>query len=86
MALAMLHVLTVICQNWYDNAEPRRRLFSKISSDSFLPQRRTSALFKRERRRYFSTPVYPTNTFYGFLFAAIYVIFIGTANEKSFRL
>ncbi|KAI4446820.1 hypothetical protein C823_001338 [Eubacterium plexicaudatum ASF492] len=23
---------------------------------------------------------------YGFLFAAIYVIFIGTANEKSFRL
>lgn len=54
-----------------------------MSSKVFIPNSAISALMKRELRRYVSIPVYITNTSCGFLFAAVYIILIGIANEKA---
>ena len=61
-------------------------LNSLISSyshkQSFKQNSLMTALVKRERVRYFSLPVYLTNTACGFLFAAIFVVLIVFMTDK----
>lgn len=78
----LLHGLITIYWKWYCNSDSRREISTDIGSKAFIPNNAISALIKRERCRYFSTPVYITNTACGFLFATVYVILIGIANDK----
>ena len=78
----LLHALMVIFRNWYCNSDSSREISAFIGSKAFIPNKAISALIKRERRRYFSTPVYITNTACGFLFAIVFVILVGIANDK----
>ena len=78
----LLHGLMDVYWNWYCNSDSRREISALIDSKAFIPNKAISALIKRERRRYFSTPVYITNTACGFLFAIVFVILVGIANDK----
>lgn len=78
----LLHNLIAICQSWYSNFDRHKTTIIPIRSNMFIPDNAISALINRERRRYFSTPTYATNTACGFLFAIVFVIFVGIANDK----
>ena len=78
----LMRGLTAVYCNWYRNSDSRKEIVSPVSSKAFIPNSARSTLMKRERRRYFSIPVYMTNTSCGFLSAAVYVILIGIANDK----
>ena len=78
----LLHALMVIYRNWYCNSDSSREISAFIGSKAFIPNKAISALIKRERRRYFSTPVYITNTACGFLLSIVFVILVGMANDK----
>lgn len=75
--------LLAVYRSWYCNSDSRREMSLPMSSKVFIPNSAISALMKRELRRYVSIPVYITNTSCGFLFAAVYIILIGIANEKA---
>ncbi len=78
----LLYGLITIYWNWYCNSDSRKQISTVIDSKVFIPNNAISTLIKRECRRYFSIPVYIANTACGFLFAVIYVILIGIANDK----
>lgn len=78
----LLHGLMVIYRNWYCNSDSSREISAFIGSKAFIPNKAISALIKREQRRYFSTPVYITNTACGFLLSIVFVILVGMANDK----
>lgn len=78
----LLRGLIAIYRNWYCNSISNKETSSPVSSKAFVPNSAISTLIKRERRRYFSIPVYMTNTACGFLFAAVYVILTGIAKDK----
>lgn len=78
----LLHSLMTINRSWYCNSDSGNKISAPIGSKAFIPSGAISALFKRERCRYFSTPVYMMNTACGFLFAVVFVVLTGIANEK----
>lgn len=78
----LLRGLIAIYRNWYCNSDSSKETSSPVSAKAFIPNSAISTLIKRERRRYFSIPVYMTNTACGFLFATVYVILIGIAKDK----
>ena len=79
----LLRGLIAVYRSWYCNSDSRGEMSLPMSSKAFIPNSAISALMKRELRRYVSIPVYITNTSCGFLFAAVYIILIGIANEKA---
>ncbi len=71
-----------IYRRWYCNFDTDKRISTPLGSKAFIPRKIITALIKREQSRYFSTPVYITNTACGFLFAVTFVILTGIENEK----
>ncbi len=79
----LLYGLSKMYQNWYcntmqrtkhKNADWNERIFKQ---NSLMP-----TLVERERTRYFSLPVYLTNTVCGFLFAAVFVMMVVLMADK----
>lgn len=79
----LLYGLMTIYQSWYCNSDSGKKISAPIGSKAFIPNNAISALLKREQRRYFTTPVYITNTACGFLFAVVFVVLTGIASEKA---
>ena len=78
----LLQALVAFCWKWYCDSDSRREISALIGSKAFIPNKAIPALIKRERRRYFSTLAYITNAASGFLFALVFVILVGMANDK----
>lgn len=74
---------TPLYQNWYCNIIHHTKYQNtNRNKQSFKQNSLMTALVKRERVRYFSLPVYLTNTACGFLFAAIFVVLIVFMTDK----
>lgn len=78
----LLHGLMVSYQNWYCMSKGQKEKSMDISSNMFIKYSMISTLVTRERRRYFSTPAYFTNTSIGFMLATVFVMIVVMANEK----
>lgn len=81
MGGVLLYCLSKLYRHWYCSAVRNTRL-QKLDLQSFRQQGLMTTLVSRERTRYFSLPVYLTNTACGFLFAAVFVILTMLAPEK----
>ena len=70
--------LTKIYQSWYSNDTTQGSKYQTVDwGKQTAKQNNTlSALLARERIRYFSLPVYLTNTACGWLFAAVFVLLV----------
>ena len=80
---SLLFGLSRIYQNWYCNIIHHTKYQNtNRNKQSFKQNSLMTALVKRERVRYFSLPVYLTNTACGFLFAAIFVVLIVFMTDK----
>ena len=77
----LLFCLGKLYHYWYCSAAQSTRQ-QKLNLQSFRHQGLITTLVSRERTRYFSLPVYLTNTACGFLFAAVFVILAMLAPEK----
>ena len=76
--------LIKIFRNWYSNdaiqgSKSQPVDWNKETTEQHSP---VSALLERERTRYFSLPVYLTNTACGLLFAAVFVLLVVLMSDK----
>ena len=81
MGGVLLYCLSRLYRHWYCSAVHNARQ-QKLDLQSFRQQGLMTTLVSRERTRYFSLPVYLTNTACGFLFAAVFVILAMLVPEK----
>lgn len=70
--------LTKIYQSWYSNDTTQSSKYQTVDwgKQTAKQNNTSSALLARERIRYFSLPVYLTNTACGWLFAAVFVLLV----------
>lgn len=78
----ILQGLKVVYERWYCTANSQKKKTVDISAGMFYQNSVVSTLIIRERRRYFSTLAYFTNTALGFLLAVTFVLLVVVANEK----
>lgn len=74
------YILSNIHYNWYCGAHSKG-VFIKKNRTELLQSTVHSALLLRERRRYFSIPVYITNTSCGYMLAAVFVLIVVSMNK-----
>lgn len=74
----LIYGLTKIYQSWYSNDTTQSSKYHTVdwSKQTVKRHNTLSALLVRERIRYFSLPVYLTNTACGLLFAAVFVLLV----------
>lgn len=80
----LIYGLTKIYQSWYSNDTTQGSKYQTVDwGKQTAKQNNTlSALLARERIRYFSLPVYLTNTACGWLFAAVFVLLVVLMSDK----
>ena len=80
----LIYGLTKIYQSWYSNDTTQGSKYQTVDwGKQTAKQNNTlSALLARERIRYFSLPVYLTNTACGWLFAAVFVLLVVLIPER----
>lgn len=79
----LLCTLSNIYRNWYCNALNHATPQHIAEKErTFKKKKIIAALLAREQNRYFSLPVYLTNTACGLLFAVIFVLLIGLIPDK----
>lgn len=84
IGVTLLYGLIKIFRNWYSNdaiqgSKSQPVDWNKETTKQHSP---VSALLERERTRYFSLPVYLTNTACGLLFAAVFVLLVVLMSDK----
>ena len=84
IGVTLLYGLIKIFRNWYSNdaiqgSKSQPVDWNKQTTKQHSP---VSALLERERTRYFSLPVYLTNTACGLLFAAVFVLLVVLMSDK----
>ena len=84
IGVTLLYGLIKIFRNWYSNdaiqgSKSQPVDWNKETTEQHSP---VSALLERERTRYFSLPVYLTNTACGLLFAAVFVLLVVLMSDK----
>lgn len=84
IGVILLYGLIKIFRNWYSNdaiqgSKSQPVDWNKQTTEQHSP---VSALLERERTRYFSLPVYLTNTACGLLFAAVFVLLVVLMSDK----
>ena len=84
IGVTLLYGLIKIFRNWYNNdaiqgSKSQPVDWNKQTTKQHSP---VSALLERERTRYFSLPVYLTNTACGLLFAAVFVLLVVLMSDK----
>ena len=81
---SLLCGLIKIFRNWYSNDTTQDSRNQPVDWNEQATKRHSpvSALLERERTRYFSLPVYLTNTACGLLFAAVFVLLVVLMSDK----
>lgn len=84
IGVTLLYGLIKIFRNWYSNDAIQGSKSQPVDWNEQTTKQHSpvSALLERERTRYFSLPVYLTNTACGLLFAAVFVLLVVLMSDK----